>query len=66
MKVMVIVKATKNREAGVTRGCPDPHPGEAAELEIRPIFGPSDSGAELTPELRAQWDRLRLEAEETP
>lgn len=29
------------------------------------IFEPSDFGAELTPELRAQWDRLRLEVEET-
>lgn len=45
------------------RRCPDPHPGEDAELEIRPIFEPSDLGAELTPELRARWDRLRLEAE---
>jgi len=47
------------------RRCPDPHPGEDAELEIRPIFEPSDFGAELTPELRAQWDHLRLAVEET-
>jgi hypothetical protein len=38
--------------------CPNPHPGES-ELEIRPIFENEDFGAELTPELRAQEDRLR-------
>jgi hypothetical protein len=47
------------------RRCPGPHPGEDAELEIRPIFEPCDFGTELTPELRAQWDRLRPEAKET-
>jgi hypothetical protein len=45
------------------RRCPDPHPGEDAELEIRPIFEPSDFRAMLTPELRAREDRLRLEVE---
>jgi hypothetical protein len=47
------------------RRCPDPHPGEDAELEIRPVFEASDFDADLTPELHAQWDRLRLEVEET-
>jgi hypothetical protein len=42
------------------RRCPDPHPGEDAELEIRPIAALSDFG-ELTPELRAQEERQRLE-----
>ncbi|MDQ3366292.1 MAG: YciI family protein [Myxococcota bacterium] len=45
------------------RQCPDPMPGEDAELELRPIFDASDFGAELTPELRAQEDRLRAEVE---
>ena len=43
--------------------CPDPMPGEDAELELRPIFDASDFGEELTPELRAQEERLRLEVE---
>ncbi|MDQ3440542.1 MAG: YciI family protein [Planctomycetota bacterium] len=43
------------------RRCPDPMPGEDAELEIRPVFEPDDFGEALTPELRAQEDRLRLE-----
>jgi len=38
--------------------CPNPHSDET-EVEIRRIFEPSDFGAELTPELREQEDRLR-------
>ena len=44
------------------RRCPDPMPGEECELEIRPVFEAEDFGAELTPELRAQEDRIRAEA----
>ena len=43
------------------RRCPDPMPGEDAELEIRPLFEPDDFGKEFTPELRAQEERLRQE-----
>jgi hypothetical protein len=45
------------------RRCPDPMPGEDAELEIRPVFEADDFGKEFTPELRAQEDRLRAEIE---
>jgi hypothetical protein len=45
------------------RRCPDPMPGEEAEIEIRPIFEAEDFGSELTPELRAQEERLRAELE---
>ena len=45
------------------RRCPDPMPGEDAELEIRPIFEAGDFGEEFTPELRAQEERLRRELE---
>ena len=45
------------------RRCPDPMPGEDAVLEIRQIFDAEDFGAEFTPELRAQEDRLRQEIE---
>ncbi len=45
------------------RRCPDPAPGEDAELEIRPFFEADDFGKEFTPELRAQEDRLREEIE---
>jgi hypothetical protein len=43
--------------------CPDPMPGEDAELEIRRVFAAEDFGQEFTPELREQEDRLRAEIE---
>jgi hypothetical protein len=45
------------------RRCPDPMPGETAEIEIRPVFEAEDFGKEFTPELRAQEDRLRAQIE---
>ena len=36
---------------------------EGAEVEIRPIFESEEFGAELTPELRAQEDRIRAQLE---
>lgn len=38
--------------------CPNPMPGPS-EIEIRPIFEMEDFGAELTPELAEQEDKLR-------
>ncbi len=40
--------------------CPNPMPGES-EIEIRQIFEAEDFGAEFTPELRKQEERLRGE-----
>ena len=40
--------------------CPNPMPGET-EVEIRRIFEAEDFGAEFTPELRAQEERVRAE-----
>ena len=40
--------------------CPNPMPGPS-EIEIRPIFEAEDFGAEFTPELREQEDRLRAQ-----
>src|SRR6266498_3452715 len=45
------------------RRCPDPMPGEESEIEVRPVFEAEDFGSELTPELRAQDERLRAELE---
>jgi hypothetical protein len=42
--------------------CPNPT-GDEAEIEIRPIFEAEDFGAEFTPELRAQEERLRAQLE---
>jgi hypothetical protein len=40
--------------------CPNPMPGES-EIEIRQVFEAEDFGAEFTPELRAQEERLRAQ-----
>ncbi|MEO7427489.1 MAG: YciI family protein [Fibrobacteria bacterium] len=56
------VKSMEEAVAWAKR-CPDPMPGEDAQLEIRPIFEAEDFGAEFTPELRAQEDKLRAELE---
>jgi hypothetical protein len=42
--------------------CPNPMDGES-EIEIRQVFEAADFGAEFTPELQAQEDRLRAEVE---
>ena len=42
--------------------CPNPMAGESI-VEIRPVFEAEDFGAEFTPELREQEDRLRAEIE---
>jgi len=42
--------------------CPNPT-GEESELELRPVFEAEDFGAEFTPELREQEDRIRQQAE---
>ena len=41
--------------------CPNPMEGEST-IEIRQVFEAEDFGAELTPELRAQDERLRAQA----
>jgi len=42
--------------------CPNPM-NEDSDLEIRPVFEAEDFGAEFTPELREQEDRLRAQIE---
>ena len=41
--------------------CPNPT-GEETEIEIRQVFEAEDFGAEFTPELREQEERLRAQA----
>jgi hypothetical protein len=43
--------------------CPNPMAGDS-EIEIRRVFEADDFGAEFTPELRAQEERLRAESAE--
>jgi len=42
---------------------PNPMPGTESEIEIRQIFEAEDFGAEFTPELREQEERLRAQIE---
>ena len=56
------VKSMEEAVAWVKR-CPNPMEGPS-EIEIRPVFEAEDFGAEFTPELRAQEDRLRAQIEQ--
>ena len=51
----------KSREEAIewVKRCPNPHPGVETEVEIRQVFEADDFGAEFTPELREQEERLR-------
>ena len=53
----------KSKEEAIEwlKRCPNPHPGQDSEIEIRQVFEAEDFGAELTPELRAQEERLRAQ-----
>jgi hypothetical protein len=42
--------------------CPNPHPGTESEIEIRQVFEMEDFGAEMTPELRKQEEKLMKQA----
>lgn len=55
----------KSKEEAIewVKRCPNPH-NEDGEIEIRQIFEAEDFGAEFTPELREQEERLRAQAEE--
>ena len=54
----------KSREEAIewVKRCPNPMPGTEAEIEIRQVFEAEDFGAEFTPELREQEDRVRAQA----
>ncbi len=54
----------KSMEEAITwvKRCPNPM-SEDSEIEIRPIFEMEDFGAEFTPELKAQEEHIRAEAE---
>src|SRR5881296_3247125 len=44
--------------------CPNPMPGEESDIEIRPVFEADECGAEFTPELQEQEERLRAQIAE--
>jgi len=55
----------KSKEEAIewAKRSPNPHgPGAETELEVRQVFEAEDFGAELTPELRQQEERLRAQS----
>jgi|SRR4051812_39326996 hypothetical protein len=54
----------KSKEEAIEwlKRCPNPMPGTEAEIELRQVFEAEDFGAEFTPELREQEERIRAEA----
>ncbi|WP_223541473.1 YciI family protein [Pseudomonas sp. BF-RE-26] len=50
----------KSKEEAIewVKRCPNPMPGTEAEIEIRQVFEAEDFGAEFTPELREQEERV--------
>src|SRR5437870_3496208 len=53
----------KSKEEAIewVKRCPNPHTGTESEIEIRQVFEAEDFGAEFTPELREQEERLRAQ-----
>src|SRR6476620_7365852 len=57
---------TKSLEEAIewVKRCPNPMPGKDSEIEIRQVFEAEDFGAEFTPELRQQEERILRQAKE--
>jgi hypothetical protein len=56
----------KSKEEAIewVKRCPNPFPGTDSDIEIRQVFEAADFGAEFTPELREQEERLRARVAE--
>jgi len=54
----------KSKEEAIewVKRSPNPFPGSESEIEIRQVFEAEDFGAEFTPELREQEERIRAQA----
>jgi hypothetical protein len=55
----------KSKEEAIewVKRCPNPMPNIESEVEIRQVFESEDFGAEFTPELQEQEERLRKQIE---
>jgi hypothetical protein len=55
----------KSKEEAIewVKRCPNPFPTGESEIEIRQVFEAEDFGAEFTPELREQEERLRAKVQ---
>jgi hypothetical protein len=43
--------------------CPNPHPGQESEIEVRPFFEIEDFGDNFSPELHERYEKLQQQAE---
>ena len=59
---LIQVKSKEEAIEWVKRS-PNPFPGAESEIEIRQVFEAEDFGAEFTPELREQEERVRAQSE---
>jgi hypothetical protein len=60
---LIQVKSKQEAIEWVKRA-PNPFPGKESEVEIRQVFEAEDFGAEFTPELREQEERIRAQSEQ--
>ncbi|MCA1581027.1 MAG: YciI family protein [Acidobacteria bacterium] len=60
---LIQVKSKEEAIQWVKRS-PNPFPGTESEIEIRQVFEAEDFGADFTPELREQEERIRAKAAE--
>ena len=49
---------------GWAKKCPNPHPGQESEIEVRPFFEIEDFGDNFSPELHERYEKLQQAAEE--
>ncbi len=56
----------KSKEEAIewVKRCPNPFPDQPSEIEIRQVAEAADFGDAMTPELRAQEDRIRARGEQ--
>jgi hypothetical protein len=56
----------KSKEEAIewVKRCPNPFAGMESEIEIRQVFEADDFGAEFTPEMREQEERVRAQSEQ--
>jgi hypothetical protein len=57
----IIQVRSKDEAIEWVKRVPNPFPGTESEIEIRQVFEADDFGAEFTPELRAQEERIRAQ-----
>jgi hypothetical protein len=57
----------KSKEEAIewVKRCPNPMPGTDAEIEIRQVYEAEDFGAEFTPQLREQEERVRAQVKKS-